>query len=79
LWLIKNIIFLILKKMKNEILIHGGNDFSYNAILVFDTDRHTSIIKFKNEHTDGRFVTKIEYAKLIREKKLKKIEENNGD
>jgi len=35
--------------------------------------------KFRNEHTDGKFMTNTEYIKYIRIKKLKKINDNNED
>lgn len=47
----------------------------YHGILTFNENTKTWVMKFKNDDTNDKFVTKKEYLQIIRDKKLKKLNE----
>lgn len=67
--------------MKNkDIRLQGGETMEYNScgMIKLSLETKTVEMKFRNEDTDGKFVTQKEYDRLIRRKKLNKINEKNS-
>jgi hypothetical protein len=59
---------------REDLILKGGDSINYpTAIFVSLSGAKT---KFKNEYTDGKFVSQEEFYKIIRKDKLKKISEN---
>lgn len=50
----------------------GGVDYKATVTFKMSPDEKVQMM-FRNDNTDGKFVTQSEYDRLIRRKKLKKI------
>ena len=54
-----------------------GKNIEYeSSVLFLFSDKCSSMVGIKTEETDGKFVTKPEYNRIIRKKKIKKINKN---
>ena len=67
--------------MKNkDIRLQGGESMMYisNGMIELNLITKTIEMKIRNENTDDKFMTQKEYDRLIRRKKLNKINEKNS-
>lgn len=59
-------------------IIKGGESIMYESSTMLCFGKSKVEQKIRNEHTDGKFVTQVEYNRIIRRKKLKQIYEKNS-
>lgn len=59
-------------------IIKGGESIEFESSFMIYFNKSKIESKFRNEHTDGKFVTQEEYNRIIRRKKLKQIYEKNS-
>lgn len=65
--------------MNNKVISGGKNvEYESSALIHLSMTSVNVQMKFRNENTDGKFMTNAEYIRHIRIKKLKEIENENN-